>query len=242
VLNGFNFGKNHRKTHMEKIAIVTGAGSGVGKAIAAALKQRGWRSALLGRREAMLDPSLGLPIACDIADPKQVDAMIARVSRELGPVSLLVNSAGTNIPNRSLETLSVEDFRKLVDVNLTGAFLCVHAVLPIMRQHARGTIVNIVSDAGVVANAKAGAAYVASKFGLRGLTQSINAEQRQHGIRACAIHPGDIDTPLLEKRPQPPGAEARRNMLQPQDVASCAMLAIELPPRAIVEELIVRPR
>jgi NAD(P)-dependent dehydrogenase (short-subunit alcohol dehydrogenase family) len=227
---------------MDKIAIVTGAGSGVGKAVAQSLKTAGWRVALLGRRENTLDASVGLPIACDVADPQQVDAMIARVTTELGFVSLLVNSAGTNIPKRSLEELSIEDFQKLVDVNLTGAFLCVHAVLPIMRKHGGGTIVNIISDAGVIANAKAGPAYVASKFGLRGLTQSINFEQRQNGIRACAIHPGDINTPLLDKRPQPPAAEARTNMLQPEDVAKCVMLAIELPPRAIVEELIVRPR
>jgi NAD(P)-dependent dehydrogenase (short-subunit alcohol dehydrogenase family) len=227
---------------MDKVAIVTGAGSGVGKAVAQSLKSTGWRVALLGRRENMLDASLGLPIACDVADPGQVDAMIARVSKELGPVSLLVNSAGTNIPKRSLEELAVEDFQKLVEVNLTGAFLCVRAVLPIMRKQGAGTIVNIISDAGVTANAKAGPAYVASKFGLRGLTQSINFEQRQNGIRACAIHPGDINTPLLDKRPHPPAADARTNMLQPEDVARCVMLAVDLPPRAIVEELIVRPR
>ena len=81
-----------------------------------------------------------------------------------------------------------------------------------------------------------------SKFGLAGLTQSINAEERGNGIRACAIFPGDIDTPLLEKRPSPPPAEARAKMMRAEDVAACAMLAINLPDRAVVEELIVRPR
>jgi NAD(P)-dependent dehydrogenase (short-subunit alcohol dehydrogenase family) len=83
---------------------------------------------------------------------------------------------------------------------------------------------------------------VISKFGLAGLTQSINAEERGRGIRACAIFPGDIDTPLLEQRPQPPDAAARARMLRPEDVAECALLAIRLPERAIIEELIVRPR
>jgi NADP-dependent 3-hydroxy acid dehydrogenase YdfG len=111
-----------------------------------------------------------------------------------------------------------------------------------MRKHGGGTIVNIVSDAGLLANAKAGAAYVAGKFGVAGLTQSINAEERGNGIRACAIFPGDINTPLLDKRPVPPPAEAREKMLQPEDVAECVMLAINLPSRAVVEQLLVRPR
>jgi NAD(P)-dependent dehydrogenase (short-subunit alcohol dehydrogenase family) len=111
-----------------------------------------------------------------------------------------------------------------------------------MRARGRGTIVNIVSDAGKQASPKAGPAYVMSKFGLAGLTQSINAEERGRGIRACAIFPGDIDTPLLEKRPSPPTAEARAKMLQAEDVAACVLLAINLPERAIVEELIIRPR
>jgi NADP-dependent 3-hydroxy acid dehydrogenase YdfG len=81
-----------------------------------------------------------------------------------------------------------------------------------------------------------------SKFGLAGLNQSINAEERANGVRACAIFPGDIDTPLLERRPQPPDAAARSRMLRAQDVAECALLCINLPAQVIVEELIVRPR
>ena len=81
-----------------------------------------------------------------------------------------------------------------------------------------------------------------SKFGLAGLTQSINAEERAHGVRACAIFPGDIDTPLLDKRPQPPDAAARAKMMQPEDIAECALLCIHLPPHVIVEEMLVRPR
>ena len=105
-----------------------------------------------------------------------------------------------------------------------------------------GTIVNIVSDAGKQANPKAGPAYVMSKFGLAGLNQSINCEERQNGVRASAIFPGDIDTPLLDKRPLVPDATARARMMKPEDIADCALLCISLPPRAILEEMIVRPR
>jgi len=138
--------------------------------------------------------------------------------------------------------LSMEDYHAMIDTNLNGAYYCVQAFLPQMRARGSGTIVNIVSDAGKQASPKAGPAYVMSKFGLAGLTQSINAEERGHGIRACAVFPGDIDTPLLDKRPLVPTAEARAKMLQPEDVAEAALLAINLPSRAVVEELIIRPR
>ena len=111
-----------------------------------------------------------------------------------------------------------------------------------MRERKTGTIVNIVSDAGRQASPKAGPGYVISKFGMAGLTQSINAEERGNGIRACAIFPGDIDTPLLDKRPSPPPPEARARMMKSEDIAECALLAINLPSRTVVEEMIVRPR
>ena len=122
-------------------------------------------------------------------------------------VEVLVNAAGTNAPKRSLRELSLKDYHRLLDTNLNGAYYCVQAFLPGMRAQQSGTIVNIVSDAAKQASAKAGPAYVMSKFGLAGLTQSINAEEKANGIRACAIFPGDIDTPLLDLRPRPPPPE-----------------------------------
>jgi NAD(P)-dependent dehydrogenase (short-subunit alcohol dehydrogenase family) len=157
-------------------------------------------------------------------------------------VDVLVNSAGTNTPARALSVLTYGNYQRIVETNVTGAYLCVQAFLPAMRKRRSGSIVNVVSDAGKQASPKAGAAYVVSKFGLAGLTQAINAEERINGIRACAIFPGDIDTPILELRPEPPPAAARQLMLQPEDVAECAWLAINLPSRAIVEEILVRPR
>jgi NADP-dependent 3-hydroxy acid dehydrogenase YdfG len=117
----------------------------------------------------------------------------------------------------------------------------VQAVLPTLRRQSAGTIVNVGSEAGKQASAKSGAAYVVSKFGLTGLTQTINAEERPNGIRACCIFPGDIDTPLLNKRPTPPSAEARTRMMQPDDIAACVWFAATLPARATVEEILIRP-
>ena len=239
----------------KQVAVVTGAGSGVGQAVVVALARRGYDVALLGRRESALKETAALverevkgfggkllAVGCDVAKEADVKRTANRVRRELGPVSVLVNCAGTNIVKRALADLTTEDFRHVLDVNLAGAYYCVAAFLPEMRRGGRGTIVNVISDAGVFANRISGAAYVASKFGLTGLTGTINAEERDHGIRATAILPGEINTPLLDRRPVVPPAEARAKMLQAEDVAACAMLAIDLPDRAVVEQLLVRPR
>jgi NAD(P)-dependent dehydrogenase (short-subunit alcohol dehydrogenase family) len=236
---------------MLKTAVVTGAGSGVGRATALLLAQNGWRVAVLGRRENTLQETIALagkvasqlvPCPCDIADPTAVERMAQTVRKTIGDIEVLVNAAGTNTPRRLLKELTLEKYRELVETNLTGAYLCVQAFLPSMRLRKSGTIINIVSEAGKQANPKAGPAYVMSKFGLTGLTQSINMEERENGIRACAIFPGDIDTPLLDKRPAPPSAEARKRMLQSEDIAECAWLAINLPERAVIEEILIRPR
>ena len=237
---------------MNKVAVITGAGSGIGRAVAIALARQEWKIAVLGRREDALEETARLArqyysddwllCPCDIGDDKAVRAMAKRVFERFGSVEVLVNSAATNLPKRSLEVLSIKDYHRLLDTNLNGAYYCIQAFLPAMRQNKSGTIVNIGSDAGIQASAKSGPAYVISKFGLRGLTQSINAEERGNGIRACSVSPGDTDTPLMDKRPAPPPPEAREKMLRPEDVAECVLLAINLPPRAIVEEILIRPR
>jgi NAD(P)-dependent dehydrogenase (short-subunit alcohol dehydrogenase family) len=236
---------------MAKTAVVTGAGSGVGRAAALSLAREGWKVALIGRRPGPLEETIKLAtssrtqllaIECDVADGVAVRRAAAEVQQKLGDAEALVAAAGINIPKRSWEVLPAEDYHRVIDTNLNGTFHWVSALLPGMRTLGSGTIVGIVSDAGLAASPKAGAAYVASKFAQRGLLQSINAEERHRGIRATAILPGDIDTPLLDKRPTPPPPEARLKMLQPDDVVACIMLAINLPQRAIVEEILIRPR
>ncbi|MFM1770224.1 MAG: hypothetical protein RJA22_2753 [Verrucomicrobiota bacterium] len=236
---------------MSKTAVITGAGSGVGRSLAVELAAAGWNVVLVGRRAAALEETVrlaGLPparclvCACDIGRVAEVGRMAGEVLARFPEVEVLVNAAGTNVPRRALAVLAPEDYHAMIDTNLHGAYYCVQAFLPGMRARGSGTIVNIVSDAGKLANPKAGPGYVMTKFGLAGLTQSINCEERQHGIRACAVFPGDIDTPLLDKRPAPPDAAARARMMKPEDIAACALLAINLPSRTVVEEILVRPR
>ena len=235
---------------MDRTAVVTGGSSGVGRATALRLVKDGWRVAIVGTREDALketirlsgQPDRVLAAPCDLGDADAVGAMAEAVTAKWGSVELLVAAAGTNIPNRSLEKLSLGDYRKVLDVNLNGVFYCVQALLPAMRENKRGTIVVVNSLAGLRASALSGVPYSASKFAAAGIVQSINAEENKHGVRATSVFPGDINTPLLDKRPNPPAKELRANMLQPDDVTDCVMLAVNLPDRVVVEEIIVRPR
>lgn len=238
-----------------KTAVITGAGSGVGQALAILMIKEGWNVVILGRRASALQETAALvaqargsasqPVClampCDIGDESQVQAMAQHVLATFGSVDALINSAGTNTPKRSLAEISQSDYKMMIDANLNGAYYCVQAFLPTMRKQGAGTIVNIGSIAGLQGSALAGVAYVMAKFGARGLTQAINAEERKYGIRACHIAPGDINTPLLEKRPAPPPAELRSKMLTGDDVARCALLAINLPLTAVIEEIVIKP-
>ena len=235
---------------MKKNAVITGAGSGVGAATAVRMVKEGWSVALVGRREETLRATANLTgkadacllYVCDIGNEQEAAKTGAEILKHFGEIEALVNAAGTNAPQRALAVLSSADYHAMIDTNLNGAYYFVQAFLPGMRSRRSGTIVNIVSDAAKQASPKAGPAYAMSKFGMLGLTQAINAEEKPNGVRACAVLPGDIDTPLLDKRPAPPNAEARAKMLMPEDVAECVMLAVNLPSRAIIEEILVRPR
>ncbi|MCS1411415.1 MAG: putative oxidoreductase [Verrucomicrobia subdivision 3 bacterium] len=236
---------------MKKHGVITGAGTGVGRAVAIALAKEGWKLALIGRTKETLNESATaaglsdddhLCLAASVSDWDAVNETAKQVHERFGPIDLLVNSAGTNTPKRQLFEVSQEDYDKIVNINLNGTYYTIQAFLPPMRQRKFGTIVNIVSDAAIWGVPLAGAAYTISKFGQRGLTQAINAEDGKNGIRACAILPGEIETPLLKLRPTAPPAESYASMLQPEDVAACVMLAVNLPARAVVQELLVRPR
>lgn len=242
---------NHKPSTVEqedlRVVAISGAGSGIGRAVAIRLADCGWIVALLGRRSNLLEE---VSVACgpassihptDVGDAEAVSRTFAHIQDLHGRIDALVISAGMNIVDRSWRKLTPADFRRVLNANLEGAFNCVNAALPGLRLNGGGTVVGINSEAGRIATSKAGAAYVASKFGLRGLLQSINTEERGTGIRAVSIFPGDVNTPLLDRRSTPPPASEREFMLQPEDVAACVQLALELPNRAIVEELVIRP-
>jgi NAD(P)-dependent dehydrogenase (short-subunit alcohol dehydrogenase family) len=233
-----------------RVAVVTGAGTGIGRATAVALAGEGAWVVAVGRRREPLDetvdaldgdPDSSFAATADVTDGDAVERVVADVVQRWGRIDLLVNNAGLNVARRDLAALSVADWHAVLQVNLTGTFLMTHAVLPVMREQGAGTIVNVSSIAGLRARGFTGPAYNAAKAGVNSLTESINLAERRNGIRACAVCPGEVETPILDKRPTPPTAEARALMLQPEDVARSIVFVASLPPRATVELLSIYP-
>jgi NADP-dependent 3-hydroxy acid dehydrogenase YdfG len=232
-----------------KAVLLTGGGSGIGLATAQSLIQAGARVAIAGRDEAKLRKAADrigggdrlLVRACDVTDKGQVTALADAVTARFGRIDILINNAGANVKNRTVRELDPPTWDYLVRVNLDGVFYCTHAVLPQMRQRRDGVIVNVSSIAGKRANPLGGAAYSAAKFGVAALGLAVGVEEKDNGIRVTNIYPGEVDTPILEHRPQPVTPEHRATILQPEDVAAAVLFVCTLPPRANVPELIIKP-
>jgi NAD(P)-dependent dehydrogenase (short-subunit alcohol dehydrogenase family) len=238
-----------------QLALVTGAGSGVGRATAVTLAGAGASVVVSGRTRASLEETAALArqtpggagervrvAVCDVTVPAEVERMVGDAMDAFGRIDVLVNNAGFNVPRRALDQLDAQGWRDIMNTNLDGAFLCVHAVLPIMRAQQSGTFVHIGSLSARRPSPLAGAAYTAAKAGLAALSATINAEEKGNGIRSGVIVLGDTNTPLLDKRPRPPDAATRAASLQPEDVADCILLIAALPGRAKIEELVLLSR
>jgi NAD(P)-dependent dehydrogenase (short-subunit alcohol dehydrogenase family) len=233
------------------VAIVTGASSGIGRATAVALARAGAAVVLVSRRQAELDGLAAeirpinervLALPTDVGQLAQVQAAAATTLQHFGRIDILVNNAGMNTKQRHFTDMAREDWEQVIAVDLTACFDFIQAVLPAMRQQQQGTVINVSSNAGRQASVLSGVAYSAAKAGLISLNQSLNVEEWKHGIRACVVEPGEVDTPIILARPQVPTEEHRATMLKPEDVAAAILMVCELPMRAAVEELFIRPR
>ncbi len=238
---------------MGQVALVTGASSGLGRATAVALAEAGVDVALLARSEQDLEQvgqevraagRKALVLAVDLADGPQVSAAVEQATALLGGVDILVNAAGTDAPG-PVTDLSLEAWDRVLDVNLRAPFLLAQAVLPHMQRARRGTIVNVSSVAGKRGWANA-AAYCASKFGLTGLTQSLAAEGREYGIRACLLFPGGMATSWGVWSPEERHARTVRPLppsdaLPPREVAELVVWLASAPPELVLSEAVVTP-
>ena len=155
----------------------------------------------------------------------------------------IASSSGTNIsgPKRNFKSMSVEGWDDVVNINLNGLFYCCHAVIPGMRARKDGLIINISSWAGRYASVLTGPAYNATKRAVIAITESINMEECMHGIRATSILPGEVATPIMEKRPVPPSKEERARMAQPEDFGKAILFVAAMPARSCVNELVIAP-
>ena len=230
----------------EKVTIIMGASSGMGEACARLLVRSGHRVVLAARSREKLErlaAELGrkaAPFAADAGRREDVDRLIRFAESTEGRVDHLFYFAGTNIPQRSIETLAETDWEMMLRTNLSGAFHCTQAVLPLMRRQKQGLIAYVSSIAAKTADLS-GVSYQASKRGLSGLAQGTFQEEKQNGVRTSVLFPGFTDTPLALKRPTPTPAETLALALKPEDVAEACLFLVSLPPRAYVPELVILP-
>lgn len=233
-----------------KIAWVTGAGTGIGLSAAQELAAAGALVVMSGRRSEVLEREAeGIrsrggraeiePL--DVTDARAVERVASAVAGRHGKVDVLVNSAGANTTKRSWRDQTAEGWDQVIRANLDGIFYCVSAALPLMRAQKDGVVVNVSSWAGVYASSVTGPAYNSSKHAVVSLTVTINMEEYGNGIRACVICPGEVATPILDRRPVPPSPEERARMLQSEDLGRAIRWVAEQPPHVCVNQIIISP-
>ncbi len=232
-----------------KVVAITGGGTGIGAGIARGLAEAGCKVTIGGRRIEPLE-SLASSITSrepirshvlDVADSKSVEAFFAFVREHHGDVDILVNSAGVNIQNRTMESMTPEDWDRVMKINASGAYYCMHQVLPAMRSRRDGLIINITSVAGKRAISLGGVVYCASKFAMTALGTAVSNEVRNEGVRVTNVYPGEVNTPILDNRPVKVTEEHKASILQPEDIASVIVTICQLPPRAHVPEIVIKP-
>ncbi|MBT2250759.1 SDR family NAD(P)-dependent oxidoreductase [Arthrobacter sp. BHU FT2] len=233
-----------------KVAIITGAGTGMGRETAKVLADEGAAVVLVGRRQDVLEDLSGEITAAggrsyartaDIANKDEVEALVAWTRETLGPVDILVNNAGSASKVLNVRWIAEEEWNQVLNVNLNAVFLLTQAVLPDMLGRNTGTIITVSSLAAVNPNLLGGAAYGAAKAAVRNFMTYLHTTFRNDGLRAVTILPGETATPILDNRARPPHQEEREAMVQPEDVARAIHLVATLPQRTVVQELVIAP-
>lgn len=219
-----------------KIAVVTGATKGIGRAIAEALASAGAKVVITARNKKEIEETVAklgnaAGYVCDVRDYEQVKSTFA----EIGGVDVLVNNAGIGI-FAPVESMSVEDFRAVLETNVFGVFYCCHEAIPLMKQRGGGYIINISSLAGANAHAEM-AAYNASKFGLNGFSEALMQEVRHDGIKVSYIMPGSVNTEFGGDKP----SDEKSWQLQPGDIARVVLDLLQFPDRSLPSRIEIRP-
>jgi NADP-dependent 3-hydroxy acid dehydrogenase YdfG len=233
-----------------QVAWVTGAGSGIGQSAAVAFAKAGVKLALSGRRREALEQTAALVreaggeavvASADMGRADEVEQAWEAVRSAYGRCDILVNSAGLNVPRRSWSEIDPAGIDAVIGVDLNGPFYASRAVLPTMRAQRDGLIIQISSWAGRYVSKLTGPAYSAAKHGLVALSESLNQEECGYGIRSCCICPGEVATPILDKRPVPVSAEDKARMLQAEDLADTILFVARLPTSVCVNEILISP-
>jgi NADP-dependent 3-hydroxy acid dehydrogenase YdfG len=205
--------------------------------------------AVAGRREAPLKQAIAEAGAqrvmthhvCDVTQRPDVAQLVRDVTDRHGPIDILVCAAGINIKTRSMSEMTPDQWDQVMQINATGTYNVLYHALPEMRRRKRGLVINLSSIAGKRAIALGGIAYCASKFAVTALGTAVGTEVATDGIRVTNVYPGEVDTPILQQRPTPVSDEHRQRILKPQDVADLVLAICQLPERAHVPEVVIKP-
>lgn len=233
-----------------KVAWVTGAGSGIGQAAAVALAKEGATVVLTGRRKAPLAATAAMVRKAggraevkpaDLMKASAVNKVAADIGKKYRRLDILVNNAGLNILDRSWAKLSAKGVDEVVHGNLSSAFYCTAAVLPLMRKSGGGVLIHTSSVAGKVPSLLSGPAYSAAKHGVVAMSHTINMEECVNNIRSCVVCPGEVATPILDKRPVPITKAERARMAQSEDVGDLIRYIACLPPHIVINEVMINP-
>ena len=230
-----------------KVAWVTGAGSGIGESAAIKLADAGCKVILSGRRRNMLEKvteKIQNQVSVEPVDVSDFDSVVSvanRIVDNYGPIDIGVFSAGINIKNRDWPVLSVEDWNQVIDIDLNGAFYCCQSVLPSMRSNGGGLIINISSMAAKNPGSLSGPAYISAKHAMIAMTASLIIEERNNGIRATAVCPGEVATPILDNRPIPVSEDDRARILQSDDLGELILFLAKQPPHVTINEVLINP-
>ena len=233
-----------------KVAIITGAGTGIGKVAAELFAEAGADLVLAGRRQAPLDEVAALAREhgvevevrpTDLEDGDAAAALGAWSLERFGKVDILVNNAGHSSRVRSMRFVGPEEWNSVFKVNVEGVYRLTQSVLANMIERSTGTVITVSSMAALNPGLLGGAPYSAAKAASLNMIRGMNAELTKFGVRASAIMPGEVDTPILENRPRPPDSDDRSTMMQPEDIAQAIFLCAAMPQRTIVEQVVMIP-
>jgi NAD(P)-dependent dehydrogenase (short-subunit alcohol dehydrogenase family) len=230
-----------------QVAWITGGGTGIGESGAIKLAEAGCQVVLSGRRAEPLEAvAAQIPgdvsiEPLDVSNNESVIAVTERILERYGRIDIGVFSAGINVKDRNWPVISIDSWNDVINIDLNGAFYCCQAVLPSMRANGGGVIINVSSMAAKGIGFITGPAYTAAKHAMNAMTASLILEERNNGIRATALCPGEVATPILDQRPVPVSPEDQARILQSDDLGEVIRFIAQQPPHVTLNEILINP-
>ena len=230
-----------------KVAWITGAGSGIGQNAAIRLSQLGMKVILSGRNlENLEETSIkceneNFIKLCDVSKKLTVKKVAQEIEKDFKKIDVLVNCAGINIENRDWDTINESEWDKVIQTNISGLFYCCRSVIPIMKKNMDGLIINVSSWSGNHVSLLSGVSYTSSKHALNAMTETINMKYCNVGIRACALCPGEVFTPILDKRPKKLTLDQKNKMLKTDDLGETIAFLSQMPKHVCINEITISP-